>query len=508
MKHYRNFTCWIVTGVLFIILLNAWYFMVQYKKKNNIVTRESSSTKSVAICVVVKLSSLSELDDIQEWIEYHQLLGISNIYIYDNNSTINIKEILKRYTRVTVHTIVGTKIQRLSYDICLKSYGKLHDWLALIDVDEFVVLNTKKILIDYLTDFNSYGALVLFEKFYGSSNHSTRPIGGVLQNYNECKSTDYMKSIINTKAVYANDIHTPLQFVNGYYFVNSERKHSCDSNKIRSKCLMTFQDIWINHYSVKSVEEFEIKKIKGGGNGKFRQDSFYNWTNEYVYDCGTIHTRGSINHHYTNVHVSNKLLADIPPRFCHLHDYSKSSTTEFIWKYVSNNKTIFEVGSNILNHLDHRVCANFYNYGKLKNYYYMKDRYFGRQMRMYDSKICLNHFEFIGVVDSSPRSIISALNRYTNSNLNVIDVVIVGSDFRLYPVLLLLFEGYLNYVLLVGWRNDYYHILLEYMTVIDCLDEVIILQKKDSINYQTLIKLIPSYNHNVSDFKWMTRINY
>ncbi len=475
---------------------------------NNIVTRERI-TRSVAICVVVKLSSINELHDIQEWIEYHRLLGISNIYIYDNNSTINVKNVLKSYTQVTYHKIIGNKVQRLSYDTCLKSYGKFHDWLALIDLDEFIVLNTKKILVDYLHDFNSYGALVLFEKFYGSSNHSTRQIGGVLQNYNECKSTDYMKSIINTKAVYANDIHTPLQFIHGYYLVNSEKKRSCDNNKIRSKCLMTFQDIWINHYAVKSAEEFTIKKIKGGGNGKFRQESFYIWTNEYTYDCGTIHVSGSITHNYTNAHISNKLLEDIPPRFCRHHDYSNASTIEFIWKYVSNNKTVFEVGSNVLNRLDYYVCSNFYKYGKLKHYYYTKDRYFGRQIRMHDSPICLNHFELIGITDSSPpHNIISLLKQYTNSNLNAIDIVIVGSDYRIYPILLLLSEGYVNHVLLIGWRDDYYHILLEYMTVIDCFGEVIILQKKDSINYQTLIKLIPSYNHNVSDFKWITRINY
>jgi hypothetical protein len=352
------------------------------------------------------------------------------------------------------------------------------------------------------------GALVLFEKFYSSSNHSIRPTGGVLANYNECKSTDYMKSIINTKGVRANDIHSPSQFINGFYLVNSEKRRACDKNRIRMKCLMTFQDIWINHYSVKSTEEFRAKKIKGGGNGKFRDDSFYRWANEHTYDCGTIHVGVNISHRFPSSDTDTDMVADIPPKFCLRHDYRKASSAEFIWSFISKKKTVFEIGSNILNNrLDYYVCAHN-NQRKSKNYYFfMKDRYYGRQVRWHDSLLCFNYFELCAIAESMPRhNIMSLIRSYTD--LHAIDVVIVGSDFRIYPILLLLREGYANYVLLVGWYSDYYHILLEYMTVVDCLDDVIILQKKDSINYQLLLSAIPKYDHNISDFKWMSRINY
>ena len=39
----------------------------------------------------------NEAPYIKEWIEYHRLVGVERFYIYDNESTDNVKEILKPY---------------------------------------------------------------------------------------------------------------------------------------------------------------------------------------------------------------------------------------------------------------------------------------------------------------------------------------------------------------------------------------------------------------------------
>lgn len=38
----------------------------------------------VAVCVIVK----NQHRDIREWLEYHRWLGVSKVYVYDNNSTV------------------------------------------------------------------------------------------------------------------------------------------------------------------------------------------------------------------------------------------------------------------------------------------------------------------------------------------------------------------------------------------------------------------------------------
>ena len=107
--------------------------------------------------MVLKLTELSELYDFQEWVEYHQLLGITRMYIYDNNSTIDLKIIIND-NLIIYHKMDGNRIQSKSYDMCLNSYGALHSWLVFIDLDEFIVLKSKKNLIEYLHDFTNYGA--------------------------------------------------------------------------------------------------------------------------------------------------------------------------------------------------------------------------------------------------------------------------------------------------------------------------------------------------------------
>lgn len=38
----------------------------------------------VALCVIVK----NQAADLQEWLQYHRFIGISRVYLYDNNSTV------------------------------------------------------------------------------------------------------------------------------------------------------------------------------------------------------------------------------------------------------------------------------------------------------------------------------------------------------------------------------------------------------------------------------------
>jgi len=148
---------WTFTLIVCIIIFNLWRLFLDYKNVENI---KNIKKESVAICVVIKLTELSELYDFQEWIKYHQLLGITHMYIYDNNSTIDLKIIINDKF-IIYHKMEGNRIQSKSYDMCLKSYGALHSWLVLIDLDEFIVLKSKKNLIEYLHDFTNYGAFTL-----------------------------------------------------------------------------------------------------------------------------------------------------------------------------------------------------------------------------------------------------------------------------------------------------------------------------------------------------------
>ena len=48
---------------------------------------------NLSICAIAK----DELD-LEEWVIYHHIVGVNHFYIYDNESKIPIKNILKKYS--------------------------------------------------------------------------------------------------------------------------------------------------------------------------------------------------------------------------------------------------------------------------------------------------------------------------------------------------------------------------------------------------------------------------
>ncbi|MDR0319713.1 MAG: glycosyltransferase family 92 protein [Rickettsiales bacterium] len=80
----------------------------------------------------------------REWIEYHNMVGVEKFYIYDNESTDNTKEVLEPYIKsglVEYTYWPGEKQQHHVYRDCLAKRKFDTKWLALIDLDEFLVVN-------------------------------------------------------------------------------------------------------------------------------------------------------------------------------------------------------------------------------------------------------------------------------------------------------------------------------------------------------------------------------
>ena len=72
------------------------------------------------------------------------------------------------------------------YDICLTKFGEYHKWMALLDIDEYLVLQPQagpKSLPDFLRGYEDFGGLVANMKVFGSSGFKLRPQGSILRNY-------------------------------------------------------------------------------------------------------------------------------------------------------------------------------------------------------------------------------------------------------------------------------------------------------------------------------------
>lgn len=122
----------------------------------------------VAICAIFKNEGVI----LHEWLSYHLSIGVDHIYLYNNFSTDNYLEILKPYINDGVVTLIDWPYERgqmTAYSHCYDNYGNDCKWLGFIDLDEFVVPISKNSIKEFLSQYKSYPAIMMYWKMFGTS---------------------------------------------------------------------------------------------------------------------------------------------------------------------------------------------------------------------------------------------------------------------------------------------------------------------------------------------------
>lgn len=219
---------------------------------------------NVSICLIVK----DENSYLQEWLDYHILLGVDHFWIYDNESITSIKDTLTEYIDsgwVTVHSIKGSGVQLHAYDHCIQTYGSISRWIGFIDTDEFIVLNQSDNLPKFLQKFESYAGLAVSSIFFGPGGNKIRPEMGQVAGYGlrtpeRLSVNRFIKSIIQPgRVIYPISPHSFL-YKEGEYCVN-ESGLRVDAQ--RFPCHIS--QIHVNHYYTRSEEEWFHKLTRGRG---------------------------------------------------------------------------------------------------------------------------------------------------------------------------------------------------------------------------------------------------
>lgn len=198
-------------------------------------------------------------DYLDEWITYHLSIGFEHIVMYDHKSIIPVKNIWGE--KVTVIRIDRDSLFIPNYlnQDTLKSHPSY--WMAMMDVDEFLVLVQHTNINDILKNYESFGALGVPWSRFGSSGHRTKPEGLVKDNY-VWRGVDepmWIKSIINTQ--YCVSICDPHRGEYTRSAVNEEGVPFV--GPITDSPRKLFR---INHYFTKSYEEWLKKVARGTGN--------------------------------------------------------------------------------------------------------------------------------------------------------------------------------------------------------------------------------------------------
>ena len=219
---------------------------------------------------------------LKEWIEYHRLQGVEHFYLCDNDSTDGTKEYLEPYIKsglITYIELSDADKQLVCYDKIVKEYKDKTKWLAIIDLDEYLVPLKAKDMRAFLREFDDASEVSLHWMMYGDSHAISRPDGLMTEFFtSHGKYLNHtVKSIVRPKDV----IDFTAVASNHYVQV---RGKSVNENHDPVKAMLNMNisgdKARVNHYIVKTFEEFLHKKSRGHPEGIAIQYVYYFFHNE------------------------------------------------------------------------------------------------------------------------------------------------------------------------------------------------------------------------------------
>lgn len=247
------------------------------------INKDNEKHINVALCAIAKNENLY----IREWVEWYKNIGISKIFLYDNNEIDgeHFEDVINDYITSGFVKLIDVRgiekglsydendinLQPKSYFECYETYGNEYDWMCFFDIDEF--LNIDKNISDYLKQkkFENYSTIIIpwltfsdNEKLY----YENIPVMKRFTSVSKKFSRYGVKSIVRTKKNifdkhHPNMIHT--------FILKDENVCNTMGNQIipkkgnwylYSKKEYINSDGYLNHYKTKTLEEF-IKRHLG-----------------------------------------------------------------------------------------------------------------------------------------------------------------------------------------------------------------------------------------------------
>ena len=163
----------------------------------------------------------------------------------------------------------GHRRQIAAYDDCMERHRFDTRWIAFIDLDEFIVPVKDASIPEFLSRFGDFASVEINWLCYGSSGHKEKSPEPVMKRFTRHATSDHLlnrfvKSIVNPRRVCV---------MTGCHEASRLTGQAADSHgKLITK---HFKDrepqhdvIRINHYAVRSLEEFREKQLRGRASGR------------------------------------------------------------------------------------------------------------------------------------------------------------------------------------------------------------------------------------------------
>lgn len=252
---------------------NRWRGILRFGPLNALrlrrrIRRETSQPQHyLAVCAIAK----DEGDYFREWIEWHRSVGVDKFYIYDNGSADATKQVLQPYIDSGIVEYIpfpGHRMQLAAYDDCLLRHRYDVRWLAFIDLDEFIVPVKDGSIPEFLKRFEDRPVVEINWLIYGSGGVKEKTSEPVMKRFRYHSRYDHplnrhVKSIIDPRRVYgmigcheAARINGKAADSHGNTITRNFKERAPQQDVIR-----------INHYAVRSRQEFIEKQNRGRASG-------------------------------------------------------------------------------------------------------------------------------------------------------------------------------------------------------------------------------------------------
>lgn len=240
-----------------------WNRLLRKKKKG-----EFTKKYYISICAIFK----NEAAFMQEWLEFHLLMGVNHFYLYNNNSNDDYFGILEPYIEKGIVTLVewpDVPGQLSAYTHFYNTYRHEAQWISFLDLDEFICPLKATDIPTWLEDYKQYPIIMMYWRMFGTS-------GQLEHDYSKLVTEQYVvswdkldtcgKLLWNTDYEIAHlhlgMMHNFSVICNGYTIppINSWKRF------IEYNIHRTTDDepsIQVNHYWSKAYNNYKAKHSKG-----------------------------------------------------------------------------------------------------------------------------------------------------------------------------------------------------------------------------------------------------
>ena len=205
---------------------------------------------------------------LDEWLTFHEAVGIRHFYLYNNFSTDHFHDVLTPWIKRGLVTLTDWPVevgQLPAYRHCIENWGQHAHWMAFIDIDEFLFAPDGKTVSEVLRALSGQPGVMVHSPYFGANGIEQRPPAPIARAFTRRAATRMSaKTIANPRWVYA---------IRNVHSFNYWRGNAIDpTGKPFDAGKPDLGVLRLNHYWSRSLQDLRDKIARGDASMSQKRD--------------------------------------------------------------------------------------------------------------------------------------------------------------------------------------------------------------------------------------------